>query len=91
MALYGLSVFSETPKPLRPGAKVYIYLSFLITSLVGLVTSFDMAWLAEQGLEPVTKSYVRDFGEEMRWEQDVSMGLRTVIFFVGDAFLVGGL
>lgn len=43
MALYGLSVFLETPKPLRTGRKRYIWTSFAITVLFGVCTSLDAA------------------------------------------------
>jgi hypothetical protein len=43
MALYGLSAFLETPKPLRKGRKRYIAASFAITALVTLSASLEMA------------------------------------------------
>jgi hypothetical protein len=43
MALYGLSVFLETPGPQRKGRKRYIAASFVITVLSALSASLDMA------------------------------------------------
>jgi hypothetical protein len=42
MALYGLSVFLETPYHLRKGRKRYIAASLLITTLATLSASLDM-------------------------------------------------
>jgi hypothetical protein len=42
MALYGLSVFWETPETQRKGRKRYIVVSFLITVLRALSASLDM-------------------------------------------------
>jgi ABC-type glycerol-3-phosphate transport system permease component len=43
MALYGLSVFLETPKELREGRRKYIALSFVFTLLTSITASADMA------------------------------------------------
>ncbi|KAJ2923594.1 hypothetical protein H1R20_g13500, partial [Candolleomyces eurysporus] len=43
MALYGLSVYLETPEPQRKGRKRYIVVSFVITALSALPASLDMA------------------------------------------------
>ena len=43
MALYGLSVFVETPEQLRKGRKRYIATSFVITCLSALTAALDMS------------------------------------------------
>lgn len=43
MALYGLTVFLETPESQKKGRKRYIAASFIITVLRGLSASLDMA------------------------------------------------
>ena len=43
MALYGLSVFLETPAPQRKGRKRYIAASFAITAFSAVSASLDMA------------------------------------------------
>ena len=90
MAVYGLSVFIETPPHLRKGRKRYIVISFLITTLRALTGSLDMAWHFQQ-LFPATSAIdyyqlmMRNWRVWYRILSDVSMNL---VVLLGEALLV---
>jgi hypothetical protein len=75
MALYGLSVFLETPKHLRKGRKRYITASFVITALSTLTGSLDMASYFPVLFQSTSGRHWRELRTESgdTWESKVSM------------------
>ena len=90
MALYGLSVFLETPEPLRKGRKRYIAVSFVITTLSILTASLDMANYFQVLFESTSPLHWRElmqaFGEN--WKYLVSDTVIGLVIMIGDALLV---
>ncbi|KAJ2915214.1 hypothetical protein MD484_g5194, partial [Candolleomyces efflorescens] len=90
MALYGLSVFLETPKELRSRRTRYIVLSFVITALKIFQVSLDKAW----GFRVLFEAGSPDGWIEMHgkyrewWVRFASMGTYTAITVIGDGLLV---
>ena len=91
MALYGLSVFLETPKPLRKNRKRYIATSFLITVLRAFCASLDMAHYFQilfKSTSPdhwgnlMTTKFNRD------WKYYLSLTELGLGIMIGDALLV---
>lgn len=90
MALYGLSVFLETPEPLRRGRKKYIATSFVITLLSALTASLDMANYFQvifkiASLDQWSELLYVSFHEWKFWLSAAAVGLATMI---GEALLV---
>ena len=91
MALYGLSVFLETPGPQRKGRKRYIIASFLITVLSALSASLDMAnyfqvLFAATSPTHWRKLMVISFMEG--WKRLVGNTAFAFVIMIGDALLV---
>ncbi|KAJ2936630.1 hypothetical protein H1R20_g455, partial [Candolleomyces eurysporus] len=90
MAIYGFSVFLETPKELRKGRTPYIVLSLIITTLAVLSSSLDCAWLFEGLLGSTSGSgFLANLGKNGRsWKRFLSVGASMVTVSLGDALLV---
>ena len=91
MALYGLSVFWETPESQRKGRKRYIATSFVITVLSALTGSLDMANYFQvlfkstspsHWQELLIVSYIED------WKSRLSTTGFGLVIMIGDALLV---
>lgn len=90
MALYGLSVFLETPKPQREGRGMYIFISLLITTLAVVGASLDsyhifkvlMEATSTMSFMEMSKKYVKS------WERVTSVFCSIIIIFIGDTLLV---
>ncbi|KAJ2915207.1 hypothetical protein MD484_g5193, partial [Candolleomyces efflorescens] len=90
MALYGLSVFLETPKEQRRSRTRYIVLSFVITALKIFQISLDKSWgfriLFEAGSPD---GWIKMHAKyRMWWVRFASMGASTAIIVIGDGLLV---
>ena len=90
MSIYGLSVFLETPKPMRKGRTRYIVASFLISGLAILIAALDATWLFGL-LFSSTSGY--DFSYKfapstLTWERYLSNAATAAIILIGDVLLV---
>ncbi|KAJ2921770.1 hypothetical protein H1R20_g15322, partial [Candolleomyces eurysporus] len=90
MAVYGLSVFMETPQHLRKGRRRYIIISFLITTLRALTGSLDMAWHFQQLFAATsTIEYYQLMMKNWRvWYRILSDVSMNVVVLIGEALLV---
>ncbi|RXW18592.1 hypothetical protein EST38_g7264 [Candolleomyces aberdarensis] len=90
MALYGLSVFLETPESLRKGRKRYIAASFVITILSAFTTSLDIAGYFQVLFQSTSPGHWGELivGYSQDWEHLVSTAGNGVIILLGDALLV---
>ena len=90
MALYGLSVFLETPKELREGRRRYIALSFVFTLLATISASSDMASGFQILFRATTAVDFYKLVAEMNsfWLRYLTSATIHVAIFVGDALLV---
>ena len=90
MALYGLSVFLETPKELRKGRTPYIVISFLISVLSALTASLDVVWIFDQlfGATSGIGFFQNLMTNAESWERFLSSAAMAVVIFVGDLLLV---
>ena len=91
MALYGLSVFLETPESQRKGRKRYIAVSFLITVLSALTASLDMANYFQALFKSTSPGHwlelmVVKFAED--WKYYLSNTGVGLVIMIGDALLV---
>ena len=91
MALYGLSVFWETPESQRKGRKRYIATSFVITVLSALTGSLDMAnyfHILSESTSPrhwqelMMPNFIED------WKYYLSSTGVGLVIMIGDALLV---
>ena len=91
MALYGLSVFLETPKSQRKGQKRYIAASFVMTVLTVLTASLDMANYFQILFKSTSPGH---WGELMNtkfvedWKAFLSSTGLGLVIMIGDALLV---
>jgi hypothetical protein len=90
MALYGLSVFLETPKPLRKGRKRYIAASFILTALSAMTASVNMAEYFQILFKATSPSHwsrllLAQSESPISFVSDTGMGL---VIMTGDALLV---
>jgi hypothetical protein len=90
MALYGLSVFLETPKELREGRRRYIALSFVFTLLASISASSDMASAFQILFRANSAVDFYKLVAEMNsfWLRYFTSVTIHVAIFVGDALLV---
>ena len=91
MALYGLSVFLETPASQRKGRKRYIAVSFVITVLSALTGSLDMANYFQALFNSTSPGHWRElmntnFSED--WTYLLSLTGLGLVIMIGDALLV---
>jgi MFS family permease len=94
MALYGLSVFLETPKPQRKGRKRYIAASFIITVLSSLAGSLDMANFFQSLFRATSPSHWRELVEAefySSWKYLLGYTSAGLYVAIGDALLVSVL
>lgn len=93
MALYGLSVFLETPKELRRGRRRYIIMSFLLTAFSTLASSLDIAWFFNQvfGATSGAAAFRMMMRNDRRWERILSTSSFVVIIFLGGVMMVSRL
>ena len=93
MALYGLSVFLETPEPLRKGRKRYIAVSFGITTISAFTASLDMADYFQTLFKSTSPSHWQElfsaFSKE--WGYFASSAGLALIIMIGDALLVSAV
>jgi hypothetical protein len=93
MALYGLSVFLETPKPLRKGRTRYITVSFMITVLSALTASLDMA----QSFQMLFNSTSATHWQELmranleNWKNLTGYAALGLVTFIGNTLLVSAV
>ena len=90
MAIYGLSVFLETPKASRKGRTRYIVVSVIITLLAAFSASLDMAVYFQvlfQATSP-TDWQMRLQGIALQWRTLLSGVCVAVLVWIGDALLV---
>lgn len=92
MAVYGLSVFMETPKPLRKGRTRYIVISFTLLGLVALSTILDAFEIFEWTFEATSPiGYLRIVQTNMRsWQRYLSLVCIIIQVTIGDLLLVCG-
>lgn len=90
MALYGLSVFLETPEHLRRGRRRYILASFAITTLSALTASLDVATYFRVLLEATSMPHWRKLyaDSETGWERELNVAGMACLFIITDALLV---
>jgi hypothetical protein len=93
MALYGLSVFLETPEPLRRGRKRYIATSIVITASSALTASLDTANYSQvifkiASVDQWSEALYVSFSGWKFWLSAAAVGLTTII---GEALLVRAL
>ena len=91
MALYGLSVFLETPESQRKGRKRYVAASFVITVLSALNGSLDMANYFQVLFKSTSPGrwrelMVANFFED--WKYLLSSTALGLVIMIGDALLV---
>lgn len=90
MALYGLSVFLETPPHLRKGRKRYIITSFALTILSGLAASLDMASDFQILFEAHSPSdwiaLHAKYGDS--WERRLNVAAMGLLLLIADGLLV---
>jgi hypothetical protein len=90
MVLYGLSVFLETPRPLRKGRTPYIVVSFVIFSLAAITAAID-CYVAFERIFASTSGehYIELWREDLRgWRKILSNSLASVYVVIGDGLLV---
>jgi hypothetical protein len=90
MALYGLSVFLETPKPMRKGRRRYIAASLVITSLAAFTGSLDMAIYFQVLFESTSPGHWRELflASHEVWSFFLSYIVFGLLITIGDALLV---
>ena len=90
MALYGFSVFLETPEHLRKGRKRYITASFVITILSTLSASLDMSSYFQVLFQSTSgRHWQKLFAEsDSKWDTQVSFAAMGCLLLIGDALLV---
>ncbi|RXW13604.1 hypothetical protein EST38_g12252 [Candolleomyces aberdarensis] len=91
MAIYGLSVFLETPKHFRKGRLPYIVVSFIITILTALSASLDGVWIFQHLFQATSGESFYDAllaDDDSSWGRVLSLVAFTVVIFIGDALLV---
>ncbi|KAJ2915197.1 hypothetical protein MD484_g5205, partial [Candolleomyces efflorescens] len=90
MALYGLSVFLETPTAMRKGRKRYIAASFAITALAALSASLEMARYFQIIFNSTSPSHWRQLVQPDgdNWKYVVVNTDVALIIMLGDALLV---
>ncbi|RXW12436.1 hypothetical protein EST38_g13420 [Candolleomyces aberdarensis] len=90
MALYGLSVFLETPEPLRKGRKRYVAVSFAITTLSALTASLDMADYFQILFKSTSpRHWIELLGGSQQARLHLAGGTSLgVVIVIGDALLV---
>ncbi|KAJ2917986.1 hypothetical protein MD484_g2439, partial [Candolleomyces efflorescens] len=90
MAIYGLSVFLETPEHLRKGRKRYIATSFLITMLAAFTASLDMSAMFHLLLDATSPldhmKLISIYASS--WKAYTSNTGLAILVLVGDALLV---
>ena len=93
MALYGLSVFLETPVYLRKGRKRYIAGSFLITALSALTASLDMAKYFSVLFKTTSPEHWKELIEAtyQGWQNIVGLASLGCVMIIGDVLLVGAV
>ena len=91
MAIYGLSVFLETPKSLRKGRTRYIILSFVITGLKVLSTSLDgmLLYIALSEATPGYNWFTTIVKYLRTWYRFLAVSAFYAVIIIGDALLVG--
>ncbi|KAJ2924615.1 hypothetical protein H1R20_g12486, partial [Candolleomyces eurysporus] len=90
MALYGLSVFLETPEPLRKGRKRYIAVSFVLTTLKALTASLDMAHYFQTLFKSTSTDHWHELfhGSYRDWKYLTSTASLGLVIIIGNALLV---
>lgn len=91
MALYGLSVFLETPEPQRKGRKRYIAASFVITGLRTLGGSLDMANYFQVLFNSTSVGHWKELflvNFSADWKYILSNTVLGLVPMIGDALLV---
>ena len=90
MALYGLSVFLETPEAQRKGRRRYIAASFVITALASLTASLDQANYFQILFKATSPDDWRDlyFNVYDDWKYVMSNSVLGIAIMIGDALLV---
>ena len=90
MALYGLSVFLETPAHLRKGRKRYIAASLLITTLATLSASLDMEVYFQVLLgSSSARHWLSLFSNSTnKWDAQVSSAAVGCLILIADGLLV---
>jgi hypothetical protein len=91
MALYGLSVFLETPEPQKKGRKRYIAASFVITGLRALGGSLDMANYFQVLFNSTSVGHWNELffvNFSGGWKYIVSNTVLGLVPMIGDALLV---
>ncbi|KAJ2917945.1 hypothetical protein MD484_g2435, partial [Candolleomyces efflorescens] len=90
MALYGLSVFLETPEHLKRGRTRYIVFSFMITALAALSASLDMSWYFEMLWSPSPVDYFSNTldGSWNDWKPMLSNVSVAIVIFISDSLLM---
>ena len=91
MAIYGLSVFLETPELQKKGRKRYIAASFVITALSALSASLDMAHYFQALFKSISPGHWQElmeitFNED--WKYFLSATGVGLVTMIGDALLV---
>ena len=92
MALYGLSVFMETPESLRKGRKRYIITSFVITALSALTASLDMAQYFHLLFKSTSPNHWKTLWDAaiQSWDHWTSSTALGCVMMIGDVLLVRG-
>lgn len=90
MALYGLSVFLETPQHLRKGRKRYIATSFIITGLSTFTAALDISLYFQVLFEATSPSQWREllYTSYSDWKSLVSSTVLGILGWIGDVLLV---
>ncbi|KAJ2936544.1 hypothetical protein H1R20_g548, partial [Candolleomyces eurysporus] len=89
MAIYGLSVFFETPKELRKGRGRYILISVALTVLLCLTASLEMAWYFQNLFEATSGIGFAQIASKnaSTWVRILSSGTSSLLILIGDALL----
>jgi hypothetical protein len=91
MALYGLSVFLETPRnPKDPGRKTFLVISFVITGLAILTGALEASWSFRMIFEAAVPKDFYGLREkyDREWDRFLSMSSMTLSMVIGDGLLV---
>lgn len=90
MAVYGLSVFLETPKDLRRGRARYIVIAFILFALDGLAAALDSFEIFKCLFEATSAiGYLDMVDQNMRsWQRYLSVVCVALSLAVGDFLLV---
>lgn len=90
MALYGFSVFCETPRNQRRGRRRYIVISFTIATLSSFSAALDNYWNFKCLLEASSPlEYPKMMAKYWRtWERLATLLSFAIVTFIGDALLV---